>query len=347
MATPENIYYIFNVKPHEAGHLDRVLLGKFLLDNGNFQILEDHGLPKGLVSKPPAEAANIIHRYTTSMYYEVVNLQDLMNGLHPELIKDHETKESMDDDLRTQIGKTAHSEPASQDFEYDRVGGEGPRTLSISDGQVFLDNHMLTQDEINKVQENVKTGKAFLRRKMKKAEPVFNDGMRRHLEEDSAIPGVGNLNAYNTFMKAAPPGLHMHINLHDTRAINSTYGHQTGNRAIQALGKGLKETARTLIGKDAHVFRLGGDKFAVHVPSTEGAALLSRGIRQHLESIVPVKGTHKLSVSIGVGPTKDHAQWALHDSTGERNRRGYPPGQAKTHVSIRIPGGLEGPLPVD
>jgi hypothetical protein len=349
--TPENIYYIFNVKPHEAGHIDRVLLGKFLLDNGNFEILEDHGLPKGLASKPPAEAANIIHRYTSSMYYEVVNLQDLVNGLHPELIKDPDTKESMDEDLRTQIGKNASSEPKSTEFEYDRIGAEGPRILSVSDGQVFLDNHLLTQDEIDRVQSHVKEGKAFLRRRMKKAESIFNPGedphMKQHLEEDSAIPGVGNLRAYNNFMKAPPPGFHMHINLHDTRAINATYGHQIGNRAIQALGTGLKDTARTLIGPEARVFRLGGDKFSVHVPSTEGAALLARGIRQHLENIPPVKGTHKLSVSIGVGPTKDHAQWALHDSTGERNRRGYPPGQAKTHVSIRIPGGLEGPLPVD
>lgn len=345
--TPENIYYIFNVKPHEAGHLERLLLGKFVLDNGHFEILEDHGLPKGLAAKSPAEAANIIHRYTSSMYYEVVNLQDLMNGLHPELIKDHETKESMDEDLRATIGKNAATETPSSEFEYDRIGGEGPRILSVSDGQVFLDNHLLNQDEIDRVQSHVRDGKAFLRRRMRKSEGIFNPGMQRHLEEDSSIPGVGNLRAYNNFMKSPPPGLHMHINLHDTRHINQTHGHEMGNRAIRALGTGLKDVARTLIGKEAKVFRLGGDKFAVHVPSTEGAALLARGIRQHLENIPPVKGTHRLSVSVGVGPSKEHAQWALHDSTGERNRRGYPPGQAKTHVSMRIPGGLDGPLPVD
>lgn len=341
-----NIYYVYRLEPHAKGHVEHVLVLKFALTNNHFEVLEDH-VGMGLEKLNPAQAAHKIHRFTTSMYYDVVNLKDLLNGLHPEYLKDYDTKQAIDQDMESAVTRGA-SQPPSSDFEFDRIGGEGPRKLSVSDGQVFMDGHLLTQDEIDLVQGHIKGGKAFLRRKMAKAESIFNPGMDpKLLEEDHSIPGVGNLRAYNNFMNAPPPGLHMHVNLHDTKALNHTYGHDIGHRAIQATGKALHHVARTLIGKDARVFRLGGDKFAVHVPSTEGAALVARGLRQHLESIPPVNGTHALTVSVGVGPSKEHADWALHDANGEKNRRGYKPGQARTHVAMRIPGGLEGPLPVE
>jgi GGDEF domain-containing protein len=344
--TPENIYYIFNVKPHVKGHIERVLLGKFMLGEGKFEILEDHGLPKKLQTGHAAEAANIIHRLTTSMYFEVTNLQDLINGLHPELIKPIDAKAGMDDDIRTVIGKQATQEPQSSDFEYDRVGGEGPRVLSVSDGQVFLDGHLLTADEIERVQGHVKSGQAYLRSKLKKAESIYNPGMDprmdRHLNEDSHVPGLGNLRAYNQFVTNAPPGLHIHINAHDMKHVNRAYGHETGHRAIRATGAAIQHIARSLIGPEARAFRLGGDKFMVHVPSTEGAALFARGLRQHLEGVPAINGTHRLAVSMGIGPTKEHAQWGLHESTAQKNRSGYQPGQSKTHVTLKIPGALDG-----
>lgn len=345
--TPENIYYIFVTRPHAAGHIERSLLGKFLLGEGKFEVLEDHGLPKKLMKAPPAEAANIIHRMTTSMYYEVINLQDLINGLHPDFIKPINEKESLAADVKNVIDQKGDDTP-SHDFEYDRVGGEGPRALSVSDGQVFLDGHLLTADEIKRVQEHVATGKAYLRNKMKKAESIYNPGMDprmdRHLNEDTAVPGLGNLRAYHNFVANAPPGLHIHIKAHDIGHINDTYGHETGHRATRAIGTAVSHIARTLVGGKTPAFRLGGDKFMVHVPSTEAAAIFARGLRQHLENVPAVKGTHRFAVSMGIGPTKDHAQWGLHDSTQKKNQTGYAPGQSKTHITLHIPGALEGEL---
>jgi hypothetical protein len=345
--TPEDIFYVYRSVPHAKGHIENVMLGKFAIsDSGEFTLLEDHGFPENLAAKSPAEASRILHRYTNSMYYQVVNLHDLMQGLHPELLKDVDSKQEIDEDAKRSLGMNSGSaETPPAEFEFDRIGGEGPRRLSVREGQVFMDNHLLTQDEIDLVQNHVKSGKAFLRRKVKKAESIFVDPMARHLEEDSQIPGVGNLNAYNKFLASGTPGIHMHINMHGTGHINRNHGFDFGSRAIGAVGHTIKNTARELIGRDARVFRLGGDRFAVHVPSTEGAALLSRGIRQGLEGIPPVNGVHRLAVSIGVGPSKEHAEWAMHDAHGERNRRGYPPGQTKTHVGVRIPDGLSGPLP--
>ena len=109
------------------------------------------------------------------------------------------------------------------------------------------------------------------------------------------------------------------------------------------MGSAIQHVARSLIGKDAPTFRLGSDKFVVHVPSTEGAALFARGLRQHLEGVPAVNGTHKLAVSMGIGPSKEHALWGLHESTDIKNRMGYKPGQSKTHVTLKIPG-LEGAI---
>lgn len=342
---PENIFYIYVSLPHVKGHIDRHLLGKIALDENGMEILEDHGLPKGLSAMSPGEAAKTIERFTTSMYYSVVNLEDIVNGLHPELIQD--AKQSIDKDLAglVQGGVGAKgSEPQSSEFEFDRIGGEGPRTLSVSDGQVFLDNQLLTQDEIDKVKDHVRTQKAFLRRKVSKAESIFQNPMDRHMLEDSAVPGVGNLRAYNQHIASGAPGIHMHFNVHGLDHLNSL-GRSYGDGAIKAVGMGLAQVAKELIGKNAKIFRLGGDRFAAHVPTTEGAALLARGLRQRLESIPPILGKHNLAVSVGIGSSKDHAQWAMHDAHAERNRRGYPAGQTKTHAAVRVENGLNGLIP--
>jgi len=340
-----NIYYVFYTVPHENGELEKVLKGKFLLENGNFEVLENHGALDGVSALSPADASAYIFRLSHSMYTRVINLQDLLNGMHPEFLKDAVTKQAVDNDAKNLV-QGEQPTPVTE-FEYDRVGGEGPRILSVSDGQVFLDGFPLGEAEVAKVKQNVRGGAAFLRRKLSKAESIFNPGMERHLNEDSEVQGVGNLRAYNNFMQAPPPGLHIHLNMNDVRHLNATYGQSVGTHAVKAVGTSTRDVARTLIGQNARVFRLGGDRFVVHVPSTEAAALFARGLRQHLEQIPAINGTHKLSVTMGVGPSKEHANSALLDSMNERQRIGYPPGQSKTHVSIRIPGALEGPLPVD
>ncbi len=343
--TPSNVFYVYMYLPHEKGHLDRHTLGKFALQETGLEVLEDHGLPKGLSTMSPARAAKEIERLTSSMYYEVVCLQDILDGHRPDLLRDE--SQTIDKDLQefVQTGTGSKgSEPQSSEFEFDRIGGEGPRSLSISDGHVFMDNQLLTQDEIDRVKEHVKGGKAFLRRKMAKAEPVFNDPMERHLSEDSAVPGVGNLRAYNQHIASGAPGIHMHFNVHGLHDLNQI-GRTWGDAAIKTVGSAIAKVSKELIGQHGKVFRLGGDRFAAHVPSTEGAALLARGVRQRLESIPPVLGRHNLAVSIGIGPSKEHAQWAMNDAHAERNRRSYPSGKSKSHAAVRVPGGLNGVIP--
>lgn len=336
--TPANIYYIFHVEPGDSG-MQRKMIAKFLLNGNHFEVLEDHGLPEGFHELAPAQGAALIHRYTHSMYYNVVNLQDILEGHHPEFIEDPTAKESIDDDMAKVLGKKVSSGPASEDFDYDRMGGEGPRVLSVSDGNVFLDGHLLEGHEIDKIQENVRTGKALMRRRLAKS--IFNEGMDprmdKFLHEDSVIPGVGNLRAYNQFTNKTPPGVHIHIDGNDIRHLNRTYGQEVGNKAVRALGSAIGETARTLVGNHAGVFRLGSDKFAVHVPNMEAASLFARGLRTHLENVPSIKGTHNFAVSMGMGPDSGLAKQGLEEAKAQRRLVGYQPGQSKTHVVIKSP----------
>lgn len=337
----ENIYFIFYVRPHPSGKVHRVNLGKFHLQDGQFEVLEDHGLPGDLAKKKPAEAAAIIARLTTSMYYEVVNMHDLLQGLHPELLRELKDSEPYGDMVMS-IAETGHGlADSAADFEYERVGGEGPRTLSVSDGQVFLDGHLLSEAEIEKVQEQVKQGKAFLRKKMKKSEQmgVSEEKNHPHFTEDSLIPGVGNLAALKRFRaEQKGEGAFVHFNLHGLREINTGHGYPSGNLAVSSFGRGIRDSARQLAGGKAKVFRLGGDRFVAHVPSVESAALVARGVRSHLESVPPINGSHSMSASIGIGPTEDAAQSAMSQAEARRTRK---LGQEKTHVAMSMPAGSE------
>jgi GGDEF domain-containing protein len=333
---PENVFYIFQVHPQEKGDLHRSLLARFTLENGRFEILEDHGLPAGLESMPASKAARIIERYTNSMYFEVVNMHDLIQGHHKHLIP--EVGNPNGGDIRKEVAANAtEPEVTSGHFEYDRIGGEGPRTLSIADGKVFLDGQELSEAEIERVKAHVKEKKAFLRNVLKKGESIFNPGMDPRMQQDSLVPGMGNLKAYRDYHSKAQPGLHIHVNLHDTRHLNGVHGHEAGNAAIAAAGRAIKNVAEQLVGRSARTFRLGGDKFAVHVPSAEAAALYARGLRQHLESIPSVNGTHNFAASIGVGANPEDANIGMMSAREQKRQIGAKPGQSKSQVVMNLP----------
>lgn len=95
------------------------------------------------------------------------------------------------------------------------------------------------------------------------------------------------------------------IDANDFKRINDTWGHQAGDRALQAIARGIKACVRQydLVG------RLGGDEFAVLLPGIDSdmaAALVPRV----LESIAaqPTEHGGRLTVSIGrssITPARD------------------------------------------
>jgi len=362
-----NIWYVYRVHPHGENNLHRFLVGKFYLDEGGFHVLEDHvGWFSRMANETPAEISRQIAALQHSMYYELVNLEDIRQGRHPELLREIEAQQ---EDLG----------PESI-FEYHRQGMAEPQTLEFMGGKAYLDGFELNDKELHILLANIQSGSANLSYKqgepVEKAEEAFMDltkiephlesalsGLRqavkaghvdpsvlksltREIFTDSMVPTMGNKKAYADFLARPKKGIHIHLDGNDFGAINKTgRGFEAGNDAIRAMGGAIRESLDEAVGrKYAKAFRKGGDEFDLFVPTHEHAALFARLLRSKLEAIPPIDGAHHLSVSMGFGHTPEHAEMALIDAKQAKKAAGYKLGQAKTHVASRVPG-FEGIIP--
>jgi diguanylate cyclase (GGDEF)-like protein len=85
------------------------------------------------------------------------------------------------------------------------------------------------------------------------------------------------------------------------KKINDTYGHQTGDAVLRAVGRRLSETVRA----EDVVARYGGEEFAIIMPNaaTEDAVLLADRVLRAIELLVEVPVT----ASIGIATYIRHA----------------------------------------
>jgi GGDEF domain-containing protein len=318
---PENLYYVYQLGLTN-GDVQHRCLGKFYLQGTNFVLLEDHGLPFDLSeNSTPNDIAQSIHRLSVSPYSRVVCQADIQAGKHPEL---HNTE------LPEKGSKQTHST-----FEYHRVGQPVPQEL-IADpnGGVFLDGFQLAPEEIEHVKQTILSNKATLRKPVPMIKSEDGQGFE---SQDSALPEFGNKLAHNQFLKTAPKMVHVFIDGHATDSMAGEYGFKTADKAIKALGRSVSEAAGESVGKHAKLFRIGGDKFAVAVPTAEHAIGMIRNLRAKLEKIPSVNGTHALAATIGVGDTHENAL-AAHQQAKASRPPGLVPGQAGTHVVLNVPG---------
>lgn len=236
-------------------------------------------------------------------------------------------------------------------FDYHRVGMERPHTVEFRHGQALLDGNLLTLADTHLILDNVKKGLATLRYKktlpspMQKAERFFEslhkaeglagsldaikalvsaghlpqehfDRIRRELYEDEMAPGIGNKRAYNDHLLDAKTrgGVHIMLDGNDFKSINDELSHSHGDQAISALGGALRRAMDGTVGAEVgKIHRTGGDEFHAHVPTHEHAATFLRALRGELESIPAVGGTHKLSMSAGLGSDPHSADLALNN----------------------------------
>jgi len=382
----DKLHYVFGVHPRD-GQPDpqHSLLGKFWLDGSNFKVLEDHGLAPGqdLEDLPPEQAARAIRRMASSQRRKVVSAKQLVEGEHPELLpssnRNRELPGNLAEAMQDQIAAQPKG-PRVSTFEYHREGMPQPQILKLAGQKAFLDDQPLKPEEVAKVMEHLGSGKAKLRHSLAKSEfePDFEplakkieeglsgalghmrdavkaghvhpDALKtltRHLFSDSMIPVMGNKAAYKDFLSRPREGVHVHLDGNDFGSINKMHDHETGDKAIIAMGKGIRSAMDESVGR-AHgkLFRVGGDEFVAHVPSHEHAARFARAVRAKLDAIPAVKGTHRLSMSMGWGPTSEHAEAGLQDAKAAKKAAQYPLGQAKTHAASRMPG-QEGVIPVE
>jgi two-component system cell cycle response regulator len=94
------------------------------------------------------------------------------------------------------------------------------------------------------------------------------------------------------------------------KAVNDTYGHATGDRVLQELGRVLKQMKR----ETDLVARFGGEEFCVLCEETDarGARLLAERVRESLAGteLQTELGALKVTASLGVATFPDHAKSA-------------------------------------
>jgi GGDEF domain-containing protein len=378
MASP--IHYVFAVHPHENSvQPQHSLLGKFWLQNGRFSLLEDHGMAPGsdLTQLPPEKVARIIGRMSSSQRRRVVSEDDLKQGFHPDLLptvdRAREIPSSLQEAMQDQL-KERPAGPRVSHYLYHREGMPAPQVLRVAGAKMSLDGHPLGPEEMKQVAANVHGGVAKLRhhvpptsegllkiephlmealgqiRGAVKAGHVHPDALTalsRTLFTDTQCPTMGNLMAYQDFKSRPREGVHIHIDMNGLRALNNDLGHDDGNYAITAHGRALRAAMDEAVGRSkGKLFHVHGDEFIAHVPTHEHAASFARAVRSKLDAIPAIKGTHRLSTSMGWGPTSEHAESALQDAKAAKNSMKYAPGQAKTHAASRMPG-AEGAIPVE
>lgn len=359
----QNLYLLCQLHPH-GDDLHTIVIGKFYLDSTHFEVLEDHvGWLEELGKKSPAEASRVIWRLANSMYYKVVNMEDMRQGKHPEMIREEPVPPSPGPESR---------------FEYHRVGIPEAQLVEFHNGKAYLDGHPLSPEDLQQMLDNVQAGHATLGYKqddlqkteeffmtLAKVEPKLEGALKglrdavkaghvhpdvlKHLTNeiftDSMVRGLGNKKAYLDFLSRPKAGVHIRMDGNDFGGINKVHGFETGNKAISAMGQAIREAMDEAVGR-AHgkAFRIGGDEFHAFVPSHEHAAQFARTVRSKLEAIPAVGGTHNLSLSLGFGHTPDHAELALINAKGQKKASGAAPGQAKTHAASQVPG-YEGLIP--
>jgi diguanylate cyclase (GGDEF)-like protein len=142
--------------------------------------------------------------------------------------------------------------------------------------------------------------------------PEELQSLHRGLYGDQMVPSIGNKRAYKDFLSRPRPGVHVMMDANDFKAINDELGHDTGDKAISHMGAAMREAMDETVGREhGKLFRFGGDEFAAHVPTYEHAAQFSRALRSKLEAVPPLGGTHRLSVSLGLGHDPETADQAL------------------------------------
>jgi diguanylate cyclase (GGDEF)-like protein len=234
------------------------------------------------------------------------------------------TENTVDDPPKPSITINKQQPPQQPPiFEYYRPGMGQPHILEFSNNLAALDGEALNPEELALILENIKTGLATIKFKptaLFKAEemdvngamealrklvasgqapPELEAAFSKHIYHDSMVPGVGNKFAFSDFQSKNKPGVYGSLDMNNFKHINDQHGHTTGDEAIKTVGGALREAAAK--SNRVKLFRSGGDEFAIHAETPEDAHSFLRTARANMEAVLPIRGVHQPSFSIGLG----------------------------------------------
>lgn len=86
------------------------------------------------------------------------------------------------------------------------------------------------------------------------------------------------------------------------KAVNDNYGHAAGDVALKELTKCIEHTAR----ESDHIFRLGGEEFAILLNGTDldGASLLAERLREAVQAITIENEGNPFNFTVSMGVTE-------------------------------------------
>lgn len=365
------IYYVYSMHPH-GDKVHRRLTGKFALsEDGDVHVLEDHaGMLKGWDNMEPEKVAKKIQGLQDSMYTEVVNMDDITSGTRPDLIPTEQAPEA--DNTASPVA-----------YMYHRIGMGNPQKLEFSNGGATLDGYQLSDLELGKMIENLRSQRASLNRLAEMSDKItkntdFFQGLAKadpelagalghvrnavksgqmhpdvlktltnHIFKDTMVPSMGNKKAYEDFIQRPRPGVHIRLDGSKFGEINKKFGFEVGNEAIKHLFGAVRSALDESVGrKNGKAYRIGGDEGHLHVPTHKHAAGFVRALKQHLDKIPLIGGEHKLAMDVGIGDSPATAEHALIQAKTHNKARNLSSQQLKTHAYSAVPG-FEGHLADD
>jgi diguanylate cyclase (GGDEF)-like protein len=340
--------------------------GRYMIHDNKLSHLEDyHGILSSVLPEGPIDANAIAHLHGLKLSPNFV-------------VRQHEPKENEEPkEVREALPQVQVSEALPQPqrapvFDYYRPGLAKPHSVEFGPNGAALDGQKLSHQELGLMLENARSGLATIKYRkaevpLKKAEmepsealknvreltskgllhPSVERALTRHIYGDPMVEGVGNKYAFNEFRKQNRPGVWASIDANNFKKINDSFGHETGDQAIKALGGALRDAgAKVGTGK---IMRNGGDEFAAWFPSYEEASRFIGHAKKHVDALPPVAGIHKHSFSFGLGSDYTGADTALRKAKEQKvdpisGQLKHAPGNTP-HFGHSLVPGTEGAMP--
>ncbi len=333
-----NIYAVTDKKNHPR------LLGRVVVTPTEISVLADYDDSlQSLNGSATPQRLRRFAQWCDSSYSFGVSLQDLKDGLYPNLLPEAKIP-SFDD-----------SKPAPEKwFKVQRDDLPSPMLLRFNEGKAYVadSDAPLEPKELDRLLDLAKQGKASIKhhkpveqmvdmlKSLSKSEPEAapQDPMSNLLFKDPLSPELMNRHDFYTSPEAGKVGVWVMLKTNDIHSINKVHGDKEQEAGLKQAGNCL---AATLKGKPG--WHLQAGQFAANLTSSAEAATFLRELRNNLEKIVPIGGTHKLSMNAGLGDSPVAAQKALDKADEAKDAGNHLAGNAPGYVYSLLKGS-EGPV---
>jgi hypothetical protein len=176
--TANEVFDVYSQYPN-GDKTDGYMVGRFMVQDGNLRILEDHQgiLKNSLTNGPVGHNAAQLEAMQHSGYLKIVTESDIAQGHHIDLVpKGKEAnplgpkvEEPPDAIEQPDLGDAPQSFQVGEGdnfsmttppavFDYISVGMREPQVIEVRGEEVFMNDHKLNRPQIDRILYNIRTG---------------------------------------------------------------------------------------------------------------------------------------------------------------------------------------------